>query len=164
LFAANAALPWPDGPVHTLWHAVTLLREHRGDGHVAALNANGVSGRESNLLHAAAGIVGRDYIARTRHYDEASWKENQQRLTDRGLLDTDGELTSAGRELKNHIEHTTDALALPALDALDDNEVERLFAALTPLTRLVVAAGDMPATTPMGLSRDGLDDGGAHLA
>ncbi|MBV8349113.1 MAG: hypothetical protein JOZ49_16780 [Mycolicibacterium sp.] len=164
LFAANAALPWPDGPVAALWHAATLLREHRGDGHVAVLAANGISGRESNVLQAAAGKVDRDYIARTRHYDEASWSTHQRRLAGRGILDADGTLTAAGRALTDRIEDTTDALALSALDALDDDEVEALFRALTPLTRLVIAAGDIPANTPMGLRRHDLDDAGAHLA
>jgi hypothetical protein len=163
LFAANAALPWPAEPVAVLWHAATLLREHRGDGHVAVLIANAVSGRESNVLHAAAGKVERDYMARARHYDEGSWNTYQQRLAERGLLGADGELTAAGRALKDHIETTTDALALAALDGLDDDEVEALFGALTPLTRLVVAAGDIPARTPMGLGRHDLDDGCAHL-
>ncbi|EUA19274.1 hypothetical protein I552_9017 [Mycobacterium xenopi 3993] len=57
LFAANLALPWPAEPLAALWHATTLLREHRGDGHVAVLAAAGVSGRESNVVHAAAGAV-----------------------------------------------------------------------------------------------------------
>lgn len=163
LFAANAALPWPDDPVALLWHGVTLLREHRGDGHVAALTVNGISGRESNVLHAAAGKVDPDYIARTRDYDQSSWNTHRQRLADRGLLTADGALTTAGLRLKDHIENTTDKLACRALDALDDDEVEALFRALTPLTRLVVAAGDVPADTPMGLRRHDLADDGAHL-
>lgn len=163
LFAANLALPWPDDPLAALWHATTLLREHRGDGHVAVLAAAGISGRESNVLHAAAGGVPRAYIARTRDYDEAAWRHHEQRLIERGLLDDDGSLTAAGRELKDHIERSTDALALSALDALDDDEVETLFRALTPITRAVVAGGDVPALTPMGLRRDELDDDSAHL-
>jgi hypothetical protein len=146
-----------------LWHAATLLREHRGDGHVAVLTAHGVSGRESNVLHAASGKVARDYIARTRDYDDASWHTHQRRLAERGLLDAAGALTAAGRRCKDHIEDSTDALALSALDALDDDEVEALFEALTPLTRRVVAGGDIPANTPMGLHRHELDDGSAHL-
>lgn len=163
LFAANLALPWPDEPLAALWHAATLLREQRGDGHVAVLAAAGVSGRESNVLHAAAGRVGRDYIARTRDYDEAAWRHHEQRLVERGLLNDDGTVTAAGRELKDDIESSTDALALSALDALSDDEVETLFRALTPITRAVIAGGDIPAKTPMGLRRDELDDGGAHL-
>jgi hypothetical protein len=163
LFAANLALPWPDEPLPALWHAATLLREQRGDAHVAVLEAAGISGRESNVLHAAAGRITRDFIARTRDYDEATWRQHEQRLAERGLLNGDGTLTAAGRELKDHIESSTDALALSALDALGDDEVETLFQALTPITRAVVAGGDVPAVTPMGLRRDDLDDGSAHL-
>ncbi|MGD1172685.1 SCO6745 family protein [Mycobacterium seoulense] len=163
LFAANLALPWPEDPLAALWHATTLLREHRGDGHVAVLAAAGVSGRESNVLHAAAGGVPRDYIARTRDYDEAAWQHHEQRLAERGLLHDDGSLTTAGRELKGHIERSTDALSLSALDALSDEEVETLFRALTPITRAVVAGGDVPDLTPMSLRRDELHDDSAHL-
>ena len=163
LFAANAALDWPDEPVARLWHAVTLLREQRGDGHVAVLSTLGVSGRESNILHAAAGRVPQEMIMRSRDYDEAQWDHYRQRLARRGLLDGTGALTAAGRDLKERIEETTDRLALPALDALDDDEVERLFRSLTPITRKVVAAGDVPAATPMGLGRHDLHDDSAHL-
>lgn len=163
LFAANLALPWPEDPLAALWHATTLLREHRGDAHVVLLAAAGVSGRESNVLHAAAGRIPRDYIARTRDYDEVTWRLHEQRLAERGLLNDDGSLTAAGRELKDDIESSTDELALSALDALDDGEVETLFQALTPITRAVVAAGDVPAATPMSLRRDDLGDGSAHL-
>jgi hypothetical protein len=140
LFAANVALDWPDEPVARLWHAVTLLREHRGDGHVAVLSTLGVSGRESNVLHAAAGPVPQEMIMRSRDYDERQWNHYRNRLADRGLLDGDGALTDAGRDLKQRIEDTTDRLALSALDALDDDEVERLFQALTPITQKVVTA------------------------
>ncbi len=164
LFAANRALPWPDEPLAALWHAATLLREHRGDTHVAVLTAAGVSGRESNVLHAAAGGIPREYIARSRDYDDEAWHYHEQRLAERGLLDEEGSLTADGRELKTHIESTTDTLALSALEALGDDEVETLFQALTPITRAVVDGGDLPAVTPMSLRRDELHDAGAHLA
>ncbi|MGO9035545.1 SCO6745 family protein [Mycobacterium sp.] len=164
LFAANRALAWPDDPLAALWQAATLLREHRGDAHIAVLSAAGVSGRECNVLQAAAGLIPRDYIARTRDYDDATWRHHEEQLAERGLLNDDGTLTEAGRELKDAIESTTDALALSALDALSDDEVEALFQALTPITRAVVAGGDLPAVTPMNLRRDELDDGSAHLA
>ncbi len=164
LFAANLALDWPEEPEAKLWHAVTLLREHRGDGHVAVLSSLGISGRESNVLHAVAGRVPKEFIMRSRDYDDEQWSFHRDRLIRRGLLDEQEELTPAGHELKQHIEDTTDALALGALDALDDDEVETLFRSLTPITRKVVAAGDIPAATPMGLSRDDLDDDSARLA
>src|ERR1700754_3784041 len=127
LCAANLALPWPSEPLAMLWHAVTLLREQRGDAHVAVLIASGLTGRESNVLHAAAGRVPQDMIMRGRDYDEDQWRLYQDRLAQRGLLDGHGALTDAGRELKQHIEEATDALALSGLEALDDAEVEELF-------------------------------------
>ena len=162
LFAANAALEWPDEPVAKLWHATTLLREQRGDGHVAVLAALGISGRECNVLHAIAGRVPKEMIMRSRDYDDEQWRAYQDRLAQRGLLDGES-LTDAGRELKQQIEDNTDRLALGVLDALSDDEVEALFQALTPITRKVVAGGDLPAATPMGLRRDDLDDDSAHL-
>jgi hypothetical protein len=163
LFAANSALPWPTEPLALLWHATTLLREQRGDGHVAVLASSGLSGRECNVLHAAAGRVPPEMIMRSRDYDEDQWRHHANELAERGLLDARGALTDAGRELKQHIEDTTDVLALRALDGLDDAEIEDLFATLTPLARVVVAAGDLPAATPMGLNRDELDDDSARL-
>ena len=163
LFAANRALPWPDDPLAALWHAATLLREQRGDTHVAVLAARGVSGRECNVLQVAAGRVPRDYMAVARDYDEATWGHHEEQLAERGLVGDDGTLTAAGRELMDAIESTTDALSLSALDALSDDEVETLFQALTPITRAVVAGGDVPAMTPMNLRRNDLDDNGAHL-
>lgn len=164
LFAANRALPWPDDPLAALWHATTLLREQRGDGHVAVLTAAGISGRECNVLHAAANRVPREYIARTRDYDDDEWHRVEQQLGARGLLGEDGSLTAAGRALKEQVESSTDALALSALEALSDDEVEALFQALTPITRAVVEGGDVLAVTPMALRRDELHDTSAHLA
>jgi hypothetical protein len=163
LFAANCALPWPDEPVAKLWHAATLLREQRGDGHLAVLVSSNISGRESNVLHVAAGRVPKQFIMRSRDYDDDEWARVRGRLVERGLVDDNDELTAAGADLKERIETATDALALSALDALSDDEVETLFRCLTPITRKVVAGGDVPATTPMGLSRDDLDDDSAHL-
>ncbi|OBK38196.1 hypothetical protein A5658_26705 [Mycobacterium sp. 1245111.1] len=163
LFAANRALPWPEEPIAALWHACTLLREQRGDTHNAVLAAAGVTGRECNVLHAASGAIPRDYIARTRDYDDEEWALRERQLATRGLLDDKGSLTDAGRELKDHVESTTDAVAVGVLDALSDDEVETLFQAITPITRVVVAAGDVPAMTPMALRRNELDDGSAHL-
>ncbi len=130
---------------------------------MAVLSAAGVSGRESNVLHAAAGKTPREYIARSRDYDGAAWTYHEQRLAERGLLKNEGSLTAAGRDLKEHLESTTDALALSALEALSDDEVETLFQALTQITRAVVEGGDVPAVTPMSLCQDELHDASAHL-
>jgi hypothetical protein len=163
LFAANSALPWPGEPIEKLWHAATLLREHRGDGHIAALVTAGVSGREANVLHCAAGRVPAELIRRARDYGDDEWQRCTDSLAARGLLTRDGALTDAGDELKARVEAQTDAAACSALDGLTDGEIEILFRTLTPIARLVVAGGDLPAKTPMGLRRDELDDDNAHL-
>jgi Helix-turn-helix family len=154
LFAGNSGLPWPDDPVGVLWHATTRLREHRGDGHVAALTAAGISGREANVLQAAAGHVSKDILFVARHYDDAEWDGHVASLVERGLVGEDGGLTAAGTELKDEIEERTDRAALTAYTALDDGSLDELREALLPLARAVVATGDMPPTTPIGFRFD----------
>jgi hypothetical protein len=150
LFAANRALPWPEEPTAALWHAATLLREHRGDGHVAALTAAGIHGREANVLQSAAGVVPRHVLAVARHYDDGEWDSISVRLVDRGLLDRDGQLTPQGTAIRADVEDRTDAVALTAYNALDDEQLQQLIDALVPLTRAVIATGDIPDVTPIG--------------
>jgi hypothetical protein len=150
LYAANAALAWPTDPLDVLWHAATLLREHRGDGHVAVLTALGLRGRECNVLQEAGGNVARQMIEQARDYAESEWSAVLVDLADRGLVTADGALTDAGRALRQELEDRTDAIALSAYDALDDASLARLIELLTPIARAVIAAGDIPATTPMG--------------
>jgi len=150
LFAANRALPWPEEPAAALWHACTLLREHRGDGHIAALAAVGIGGREANVLQAAAGVVPREVFGVARHYDDAEWDRVSARLIDRGLVGPDGKLTARGKEVRDDVEDRTDRIALTAYDALDDEQLLQLLDALAPLARAVIATGDIPEVTPVG--------------
>jgi hypothetical protein len=150
LFAANRALPWPQEPVAALWHACTLLREHRGDGHVAALAAAGIGGREANVLQTAAGSVPREVFAVSRHYDDAEWDSVSARLIDRGLVGPDGKLTTEGKDVRDDVEDRTDRIALTAYDALDDEQLVQLLDALAPLAQAVTATGDIPVVTPVG--------------
>jgi hypothetical protein len=150
LFAANRALPWPAEPAAALWHACTLLREHRGDGHVAALTAAGIGGREANVLQAAAGIVPRHVFEAARHYDDAEWDRVSATLIDRGLVGRDGKLTARGKDVKDDVEDRTDRTALTAYDSLDDDQIQRLLDTLAPLARAVIATGDIPEVTPIG--------------
>jgi hypothetical protein len=150
LFAANAALPWPSDPLDVLWHAATLLREHRGDGHVALLTAFGLSGRESNVFQSAAGNVPRAMIERARDYDEAEWDAIVGGLTERGLMTPDGALTERGAARRQQLEDRTDELALTGYVGLDDAAMARLIELLTPIAAGIVAAGDIPPATPMG--------------
>lgn len=150
LFAANRALPWPEDSVSALWHACTLLREHRGDGHIAALVAAGIPGRQANVLQTAAGSVPREVFTAARFYDDAEWSELSHDLFDRGLLDADGGLTKRGLELRADVEDRTDQAALTAYESLEAQELETLLEGLTVLARAVLKTGDIPHVTPIG--------------
>lgn len=140
LFAAHAALPWPDEPVLQLWHAQTLLREFRGDGHVACLLNEGVGGLEALVLHAATGEVPVDFLKASRAWPEEEWTDTEERLRERGLLDGDS-LSPEGVRLRQRIEDRTDHLALPAYAALGDPGCERLAELASAFGRAVVDAG-----------------------
>lgn len=154
LFAANAALPWPEDRYGALWHAATLLREHRGDGHVAALTTAGITGREAGVLHATATAMPRSVLETSRDYTEDEWDLLAAGLANRGLLDHSGAITPAGRALKSEIETTTDRLAAPAYEKLRDADVDELASALMTLTKVVVSSGEIPSQTPIGLDLD----------
>jgi hypothetical protein len=140
LFAAHAALLWPDEPVEQLWHAQTLLREFRGDGHVAVLLTEGVGGLEALVLHAASGDVPAFFLKVSRAWPEEAWAAAEEGLRERGLLDGDG-LSAEGKALRLHIEDRTDALAMPAYGALGEEGCERLAELARPFGRGVVDAG-----------------------
>jgi hypothetical protein len=154
LYAAVRTLPVPTEPLAKLWHGCNLLREHRGDGHVAVLTSLPLGGRECNIVQEAGGNVPRPMIERARDYDDAEWTAIVRRLADRGLMTADGVLTDAGRALRQELEDRTDRVALAAYDALDDAALARLIELLTPIARAVVAGGDIPAATPMGPTFD----------
>ncbi|MBN6050999.1 hypothetical protein JYK22_03545 [Nonomuraea sp. RK-328] len=150
LFAAHAALPWPDEPVLRLWHAQTLLREFRGDGHIAALLTEGVGGLEALVLHGASGEVPSAVLRISRAWPEDEWTAAEARLRERGLLGEDGTLSAEGRALRGHIEDRTDALALPAYGALGEDGCERLAELARPFGRAVVDAGLLQISRPGG--------------
>ncbi|MGW0183078.1 SCO6745 family protein, partial [Nocardia sp. NPDC003345] len=150
LFAANRALPGPNDPITRLWHAATLLREHRGDGHIAALAAAGIDGRESHVLQALAHDTDRGIYTVSRDFDDTEWAARTRSLRDKGLVDDSG-LTDAGARTKAEIENRTDALAATAYAALSPTERDELLTLLPPFTRAVIASGEIPAVTPIGL-------------
>jgi hypothetical protein len=146
LYAANAELPVPEQPHLALWHAATLLREHRGDGHLAALTAAGLSGLESLVTHTATGkAMTPRALQRTRGWSAGQWSAAQARLRDRGLLDADGELTADGTDLRRDIEAVTDRADLAPYQHLGAAGVERLTELAAAFTRTALAAGAFPA-------------------
>ncbi|GAA2883663.1 hypothetical protein Acy02nite_07410 [Actinoplanes cyaneus] len=142
LFAAHTELPWPDEPHLRLFHAQTLLREFRGDGHIAALLEAGISGLESIVLHVATGAIDGRFLKITRGWSDAEWAAAAEGLRSRGLMAGD-ELSEEGRRVRESLEAATDRLAEPAYRALGERGCLRLAELTRPLSRTVVKAGMM---------------------
>jgi helix-turn-helix protein len=150
LAAAHLDLPVPAEPLSRIWHAATVLREYRGDGHVAELVAAQVDGVESHRLHGGS-LVGQQ--REFRGWTEEEWAAAGERLRARGLLDAAGEKTPAGSELRTEIEGGTDRSAAPALRALDEAELQGLLDGLGPVAGSLAAAGAVPYPNAMGVAR-----------
>jgi hypothetical protein len=154
LYTATAALDAPEEPHLKLWHACTLLREHRFDGHIAALTAHDLDGLES-LVTALASGSGTDVatILRFRGWTEEEWDQGVERLRDRGILDAAGGLTDQGRALRSAVEEMTDRLAGDVWEAMDETVRAALFARLRQLSTLLEGPDGIRYPNPIGVSR-----------
>ena len=119
LFAAHASLPWPEEPHLVLWHGQTLLREFRGDGHIAALTLEGLSGLEALVSHAASGDVPATVLQASRSWSDDEWAAGVEGLALRGLVNADGSFTEAGRAQRTAIEDATFKLGVGRLCWID---------------------------------------------
>lgn len=144
LFAAHASLPWPEETRLQLWHAQTLLREFRGDGHLAALLRHNLTGIEALVLHAAEGDIPAETLRKTRGWSEEKWAETTEDLQSRGLVDDEQALSEKGRELRQSIEDETDHMNAPAYDVLSEQEKQRYVELAAPLSKAVVESGLVP--------------------
>ena len=149
--AANQAVPEPDEPHLRLWQALTAIREHRGDGHVHALVAAGISAAHALVLQAATGRSPEDGLRANRGWSDDEWVDAARELREHGLVDGDGRVTAAGTELRQRVEDHTDQLAQPILGAIGDDAAEELVALLRPLATAVMDSGDVPALNNMGV-------------
>ncbi|MEV8512637.1 hypothetical protein [Dactylosporangium sp. NPDC051484] len=138
LGAANAALPWPEDPLDVLWQAATVLREHRGDGHVAALLVEGIEGCESMVWRIAVNKGrGREMAQAGRGWSDEEWDAARQRLRQRGFLDGEGGATEKAIAAYRTIEEITDQLAARPWQALGPDATERCAKLLRPIAARV---------------------------
>jgi hypothetical protein len=148
---ANQAVPEPDEPHLRLWQALTVIREHRGDGHVEQLVNADVSPSEALVLQAATGRSPEDGLRANRGWSDDDWTEAAESLLARGLIDRAVRCTTAGVELRQAIEDGTDRLAAPIVDALTDDDADELIDILRPLAAVVMDSGEVPAHNNMGV-------------
>ncbi|GAA3533092.1 hypothetical protein GCM10022234_32450 [Aeromicrobium panaciterrae] len=141
MYAALTRLPIPGEPVERLWHAANLLREHRGDGHIAALMAEGINGTECHVLLALSMGMPAEKFGRVHHLPSPRLAAVIDGMRDRGLIGQDGWLTDAGKATKERVETLTDQLASPAYDVLTDAEIDDLTTGLQPVSASLAAVG-----------------------
>ncbi len=141
MYAGMRTVPVPADPVARLWHSATMLREHRGDGHIAALVGARIGGTEAHVLSAIAmGIHPPESFGRIHHLPKKRLAEVMDGLRERGLVE-DGRFTDAGREIQQRVEALTDELAAAPYESLSPAELDELVACLEPISAKLVAAG-----------------------
>jgi hypothetical protein len=138
LCAGHLSLAWPDEPHVALWHAISILREFRGDGHIATLVEAGIAPCEALLLHGAMGEIPMAALKTTRAWPDDEWAATAASLRDRGLLDADDTLTPEGTALREGIEARTDELALSSWEPLGEDRCARLRSLVRPHSRAIV--------------------------
>lgn len=145
LYAAHAGLEYPTSDLGALWRAVTLLREYRGDGHVAALLASGISGLDALVTHTASrkGFT-LEFAQASRGWSKDQWAEASRYLCERGVLDADGHLTDLGTQLREDLEDQTDQLSGAPFAGADEADLARLTELGRSLSRRAVGAGAFP--------------------
>jgi len=142
LYSGLSVLPVPDTPMGRLWRAADLVREHRGDGHIAAWVSQTDSCEITVLTELTWGLKPGAYVF-TRGWSEEDVDAARTRLQARGLLDGEGQLTDAGREFRGNIERATDLAEREVIERLG-NRAGELFSLLAPFSRTIVENGGYP--------------------
>lgn len=151
LAAANADLPWPDEAHLVLWQAITIIREHRGDGHVAALLTHGLDPCESLVSFAAIGAAPVETFG-SRQWTPDQWAAAADRLRARGWIDADGKATDRGVEGRDQVERLTDRLAAAPWRTLTETEIDRLAELNGPILTAALLSGLLPGTNTLGIA------------
>ena len=138
LYAGHAALPWPEPEHLQLWHATTLLREHRGDGHIAAIVLAGLNGLEVSVNYVSYRNAANEELQRsTRGYSEEEWAAGKAALRAKGIFDENNELTEIGRQQREQMEAQTDAAASAPYEHLGTERTARLIELVRPWARSI---------------------------
>lgn len=149
LAAAHFSVPAPEDPVARLWHAATVIREYRGDCHIAILTAAGLDGVSSNVLAAAAGYVKTDQ-RQLRGWTEDEWQAAIDQLVTRGWVDASGAITPTGQAARDQIEDTTDRVCAAGIDREATARGITVEERLRAIARAIVATGAVAFPNPTG--------------
>ena len=153
LFAANLTVDRTGEPIEDLWRGATLLREHRGDGHIAAYVTEGLTGIQANLLQVGVGRIPAETLRSARAWEPEEWQREILVLAGMELLDENGQATMLGQDTLLRVEAATDRAAWGAFAHRDPADLDRLEQALGPLADAIQRSGEVPFPNPMGLER-----------
>lgn len=145
LAASNAAVALPTDPLVALWQQVTVVREWRGDAHVALLVTNQLAPCECLVLQVASGRFPKQMAQRTRRWTDDEWAATVASFGERGWMDAEGAMTAAGLQERERLEAETDRLCSPMWEAIGDKGAARLTELITPIHEAMQAAGTYTA-------------------
>jgi len=150
---AGLATALPEDPYSRLWTLTSVLREHRGDGHVLAAVALGLHGLDASVTHVATGVMRREMLQKNRGWSDEEWDGSVRRLQASGYLDTDGRLTRSGGALRRQLEDTTDRLAAGPIEQVGPLGIEKIIGLAAPLSRRLIDEKIVPVPNPIGVPR-----------
>ena len=143
LFSALRDLPVPASPSGRLWRAAELVREHRGDGHLAALVSAGLDAPEANVLTERWLGFGFGEYSATRGFGPDVLAAAAARLEAKGWM-AGNDLTDAGRRARADIEASTDASQIGLVTALG-SALDSVVAGADAISQRLVEARSFPA-------------------
>ena len=145
-FGAHLAMPRPDDPLLSGWHAVNCLREWRGDTHWAIVVAEGLTHAEASILHNAWLGYEPDWLARSRGTSPDDIEAGWATLTERGLV-ADRVVLPEGIAMRQRIEDRTDELTTLPWRLFGEAATVGLIEQLEPPCELLLARVDATAGT-----------------
>jgi hypothetical protein len=145
LAAANASVALPDDPLVALWQQITVVREWRGDVHIAVLVTNEIGPCECLVMQVGTGRFPLRLAQLTRRWDETQWAAAVGSLAERGWAEADGTITPAGKEERDRLEAETDRLCAPIWEPIGEAGAARLGELILPIHTAVDAAGTYAA-------------------
>lgn len=143
LAAAWSSVPRSGTPVIDLWRSTTVIRESRGDTHLAVLVAEGIGGIASHLVTAGDAPEGRRRLMVLRGWTEDELDEAAATLREQGLLDAEGRRTDAARALRRHVEDVTDLRSSAAWDAAGAPRITDIAELSLRLLGPIIASGTL---------------------
>lgn len=144
LGAAWASVPVSPNPAVKLWQAATVIREVRGDNHIALLMVNQLDPVEAHLSTRGDTPKLREIIGQQRLITDDAFDDAVARLKRRGLLNPDGSLSAAGEAFRQQIESDTDRLMVDPWVAFGADRADALLERLDPLVARIIDAKLVP--------------------